>query len=144
TAGLVYLLFNFLSPGKDTQRRAQNNQPVVRISPRATPVPTPSENINQQANVNASNENFNTQPVAGPDESAARAKLAEKNLPYTEGAFASAVADGDTGAVDLFLAAGMRADAADAAGRTPLISAASRGHDQISRKLLSRGADVNA
>jgi serine/threonine protein kinase len=148
TAGLVYLLFNFVFPGKDAQRRAPNNQPIVRSSPRPTPGPSPPENINQQANVkanvNAPADGFNGQPAAGPDESAARAKLAEKNLPYTEGAFAGAVEDGDTGAVDLYLAAGMRPDAADASGRTPLISAASKGHDQISRKLLSRGADVNA
>ncbi|MDQ3745405.1 MAG: protein kinase, partial [Acidobacteriota bacterium] len=147
SAGLYFLL-----PGRETQRRAPNNQPVVRSSPR----PTPSENTNQQANVNANdNANLNAnasaspsnsdgQPSAGPEELAARAKLADKEIPYTEDAFASAVAAGDTGAVDLFLAAGMRPDAADAAGRTPLISAASKGHDQISRKLLSRGADVNA
>nr|MDQ3746042.1 ankyrin repeat domain-containing protein [Acidobacteriota bacterium] len=147
SAGLYFLL-----PGRGTQRRAPNNQPAVRSSPR----PTPSENINQQANVNANdnaNLNANTsaspsnsdgQPSAGPAELAARAKLADKEIPYTEDAFDSAVEAGDTGAVDLFLAAGMRPDAADAAGRTPLINAASKGHDQISRKLLSRGADVNA
>jgi predicted Ser/Thr protein kinase len=145
SAGLYFLL-----PGRETQRRAPNNQPVVRSSPR----PTPSENTNQQANLNA-NDNLNAnafaspsnsdgQPSAGPAELAARAKLADKEIPYTEDAFASAVEAGDTGAVDLFLAAGMRPDAADVAGRTPLISAASKGHDQISRKLLSRGADVNA
>ncbi len=147
SAGLYFLL-----PGRETQRRAANNQPVVRSSPR----PTPSENINQQANINANdNANLNAnavaspsnsdgQPSAGPAELAARAKLADKEIPYTEDAFASAVEAGDTGAVDLFLAAGIRPDAADATGRTPLISAASKGHDQISRKLLSRGADVNA
>ncbi|HYY92997.1 MAG TPA: protein kinase, partial [Pyrinomonadaceae bacterium] len=147
SAGLYFLL-----PGRETQRRAPNNQPVVRSSPR----PTPSENINQQANVNANgNVNLNAnafaspsnsdrQPSAGPAELAARAKLADKEIPYTEDAFASAVEAGDTGAVDLFLAAGMRPDAADSAGRTPLLNAAAKGHDQISRKLLGRGADVNA
>jgi predicted Ser/Thr protein kinase len=147
SAGLYFLL-----PGRETQRRAPNNQPVVRSSPR----PTPSENINQQANANANdNANLNAnafappsnsdgQPPAGPAELDARAKLADKEIPYTEDAFASAVEAGDTGAVDLFLAAGIRPDAADAKGRTPLISAASKGHDQISRKLLGRGADVNA
>lgn len=137
SAGL-YLLF----PGKDEQRRAQNNQPLVRSSP--TPSPTPSENANQQANVNTGFENSNGQTVVGPAELAARAKLADEKIPYSEGAFASVVNDGDTGAVDLFLAAGMRPDVMDAAGRTALINAASRGHDQISRKLLSKGADVNA
>jgi ankyrin repeat protein/predicted Ser/Thr protein kinase len=137
SAGLYLLFF-----GQDTRRRAQGNQPSARSSPRAAPSPTPAENINE--NVNAAAENSDGQQAAGPAELAARAKLAEENIPYTEGAFAAAVEDGDNGAVDLFLAAGMRPDVTDAAGRTPLINAAARGHDQISRKLLSRGADVNA
>jgi serine/threonine protein kinase len=139
SAGL-YLLY----PGKDNQRRAQNNQPSVSNSPRPAPSPTPAENINQQADFNALAENSNGRPVAGPAELAARAKLADKKIPYSEDAFSSVVEDGDSGAVDLFLAAGMRPDVTDAAGRTALINAASRGHDQISRKLLSKGADVNA
>ena len=122
------------------QRGAQGNRPSARSSP--APSPTPAENMNE--NVNAVAENSDGQQAAGPAELAARARLAEKNIPYTEGAFVGAVEDGDTGAVDLFLAAGMRPDVTDASGRTPLIDAASRGHDQISRKLLSRGADVNA
>ena len=32
SAGLVYLLFNFLPPGEDARRRAQNNQPPARSS----------------------------------------------------------------------------------------------------------------
>src|SRR5947209_1657994 len=139
SAGLYLLL-----PGMDNQRRAQNTQPSVNSSPRPTPTPTPAENINQQANVNAAAENSNAQPVARPSEFAARAKLADEKIPYSEDAFSSVVEDGDTGAVDLFLAAGMRPDVSDASGRTALINAASRGHDQISRKLLSKGADVNA
>lgn len=123
---------------------AQNGRPSARSSPRPAPSPTPAENINERENVNATAENSDGQQAVGPAELAARAKLAEKNIPYTEGAFAGAVEDGDTGAVDLFLAAGMRPDVTDASGRTPLINAASRGHDQISRKLLSSGADVNA
>ena len=139
SAGLYLLFF-----GQDTRRGARNNQPSARSSPRPAPSLTPAENMNEQENVNAAAENSDGQQAAGPAELAARAKLAEKNIPYTEGAFAGAVEDGDTGAVDLFLAAGMRPDVTDASGRTPLINAASRGHDQITRKLLSRGADVNA
>jgi predicted Ser/Thr protein kinase len=145
----LYLLL----PGTNTQRRAQTNQPPARSTPRPTPAETPAENINQQSNINdnanlnanaaAPPDNLNARP-AGPEEMAARARLADKEIPYTESAFARAVEDGDTGAVDLFLAAGMRPDAADPSGRTPLISAAANGHDQISRKLLTRGADVNA
>lgn len=148
SAGLYLLL-----PGTNTQRRAQTNQPPARSTPRPTPAETPAENINQQSNANdnanlnvnaaAPPDNLNGQP-ADSDELAARAKLADKEIPYTESAFARAVEDGDTGAVDLFLAAGMRPDAADSAGRTPLINAAAKGHDEISRKLLTRGADVNA
>jgi predicted Ser/Thr protein kinase len=150
-SAVLYLLL----PGTNTQRRAQTNQPRARSTPRPTPAETPAENINQQSNINANDnanlnanaaappDNLNSQP-AGPEELAARARLADKEIPYTESAFARAVEDGDTGAVDLFLAAGMRPDAADSSGRTPLISAAANGHDQISRKLLTRGADVNA
>jgi serine/threonine protein kinase len=138
SAGLYLLL-----PGKNNQKLAQGNQPPVNSRPAPSPAPSP-ENINQQADGNAVAENSNGQPPAGPAELAARAKLADKKIPYSEDAFSSVVEDGNTGAVDLFLAAGMRPDVTDAAGRTALVNAASRGHDQISRKLLSRGADVNA
>ena len=129
----LYLLFS----GDDTNRRTQTNRPVVRSTPQPTPSPTPTENANQQANVNST-------PEAGPDELAARAKLAQKNMPYSEPAFTRVVENGDTDAVDLYLAAGMRPDVRDANGRTMLINAASRGSNNISRKLLSKGADVNA
>lgn len=127
----LYLLF-FAS---NTTRRTASNQPVVRSSP--SPSPEPTSNVNQQTNAN-------TPPVATPDEMAARARLAEKNIPYTETAFGRAVEEGDTNAVELFLAAGMKPDVKDAAGRTALINAASRGSNNISQKLLSKGADINA
>jgi hypothetical protein len=138
-AGLVAItavLYSLLS-GDDTRRLKQATQPVVRSTPGPTPSPTPVENANRQANVNS-------QPVVGPAELDAREKLAQKNITYSEEAFTRAVEDGDTGAVDLFLAAGMSPEAQDATGRTALINAASRGSDNISRKLLSRRADVNA
>jgi serine/threonine protein kinase len=137
-------LYFFLFYGRDNRRRAPTAPPVVGSSPSPVPSPTPPENSNQQANVNAEPDNTNSQPVAGPAELAARAKLAEKNIPYSEDAFTRVVENGDTGAVDLFLAAGMNPDVKDAGGRAALINAASRGSDNISRKLLSRGADVNA
>lgn len=129
----LYLLFS----SRDAPRRAPTNQPVVRNSPRPSPTPTPSDNVNQQTNIN-------NPSAASPDEMSARARLAEKNIPYTETAFSRAVEEGDTGAVELFLAAGMRPDVKDAAGRTALINAASRGSNNISEKLLRKGADVNA
>ncbi|HEY0323586.1 MAG TPA: ankyrin repeat domain-containing protein [Pyrinomonadaceae bacterium] len=136
-SALLYLLFL----RDNTGSRTTSNQPVVRSSPRPsttpTPTPTPPGNVNQQTNVN-------TPPIASPDELVARARLEEKNIPYTEAAFTKAVEDGDTYAVDLFLAAGMKPDARDAAGRTALINAASKGSNNISQKLLSKGADVNA
>jgi serine/threonine protein kinase len=134
-AGLCILsaALYLLLPGRETPRRAPSNQPAVRNGPS----PSPVNNANQQ-------ENVNTPTAASPDEMAARARLAEKNIPYTESAFSSAVEEGDTDAVELFLAAGMKADVKDAAGRTALINAASRGSNNICEKLLRKGANVNA
>ncbi|HKS30580.1 MAG TPA: ankyrin repeat domain-containing protein [Pyrinomonadaceae bacterium] len=127
----LYLLLS----GKETPRRTTSNRPVARSSPR--PSPTPADNANRQ-------ENVNIPPVATPDEMAARARLSEKNIPFTETAFTRAVEEGETGAVELFLAAGMKPDVLDAGGRTALINAASRGSNNISEKLLRKGANVNA
>lgn len=136
-AAALYLLFS----GRGTERRAASNQPVARTSPRPSPAlspsPTPQSNVNQQANLNASGE------ALSPDQRAARAKLAEKSIPYTEAAFTRAVEEGDTNAVELFLAAGMNPNAKDSAGATALINAAAKGSNNISEKLLNKGADVN-
>ena len=128
--------------GGETSERAQIDQPVVSSNSR--PSLTPVENANQQDNVNGQLGNSNSQAVVGPDELAARAKLEQKHIPYTEEAFTRVVEDGDTGVVELFLAGGMNPNVKDATGRTALVNAASRGSDGISRKLLSKGADVNA
>lgn len=133
--GILSTALYLLLPNTKTPRRAPSNQPAARNSP--SPTPTPVNNTNQQ-------ENVNTQPAASPDELAARARLAEKNIPYTETSFGRAVEEGDTGAVELFLAAGMKPDVKDAAGRTALINAASRGSNNICEKLLRKGANVNA
>jgi serine/threonine protein kinase len=138
-AAVLYLFFS--SP--DNNGSSQIPPPVVKSSPLSTPSPSPAENINQQVNNNAATDNSNSLP-ATPAELAARAKLARKNIPYSEEAFTRAVENGDTGAVDLFLAAGMKPDVKDTSGRTALINAASRGSDNISRKLLSKGADINS
>ena len=139
--GLVTLTFTlyFLFSDNDKNLRTQTTRPVVKSSPQptSTPSPSPIENNNQQTSINGT-------PSAGPDELAARAKLEQKNIPYSEAAFARVVEEGDTGAVDLFLAAGMSPDVKDSAGRTALINAASRGSNNISQKLLSKGADVDA
>ena len=111
-AGLLALsVALFLLGSRSTTRRTQTTRPVVRSSPSPTPSPTPTENANQQANVNS---------TPGPDELAAREKLAQRNMPYDEAAFTRVVEDGDTDAVDLYLAAGMNG-VKDANGRNCLI-----------------------
>lgn len=141
--GLIALsaVYYFLFYSRGTVRRAPA-PPVVKNSPRPTPS-APVENANQQANINAETDNNNSQPIASAAEIDARAKLAKKNIPYNEEAFTRAVAQGDTGAVELFLAAGMSPNVKDPSGRTVLITAADGGSDELSRKLLSKGADVN-
>lgn len=129
-----------LTSGNNKTERAQTNRPVVRSSPRPSPSLTPDANSNLPSNINSPD----GQPVVGPAELAAREKLSEKNIPYSEEAFTREVEKGETGTVELFLNAGMSPNVKDAAGRPILVSAASRGSDNISRKLLSKGADVNA
>jgi ankyrin repeat protein len=130
------LLYLFI-PGSNTGSVTQTNRPAAAGSPLPTPSPTPAENTNLPPAVTST-------PVVGPDELAARERLALKNIPFNEAAFARAVDEGDTGSVDLFLAAGMSPDVRDGAGGTALIGAAARGRNDISRKLLRGGADVNA
>lgn len=129
----LYLLFL----RGDTNRPAQANRQVATNRPRPTPSPTPTENVNRQPDISVT-------PEAGPDELAARDELARKKIPYTEAAFTKAVEEGDTGAVELFLAAGMNTEVKDGDGRTVLINAAAKGSNNISKKLLGKGADVNA
>lgn len=133
---LSALLYIFFSGGQ-TGRVRQANQPPVSNSPRPTPSPMTAENVNLQPEVSST-------PLVTPDQLAARERLARKNVPFNEAAFARAVDEGDTGAVDLFLAAGMSPDVRDGAGGTALMDAAARGRNDISRKLLRGGADVNA
>jgi len=132
-SAVLYLFFT----GSNTSSVTQANRPAVGDSPRPAPSPTPAENINLRPEVVGT-------PAAGPEELAARERLAEKNIPFNEAAFARAVDGGDIGAVELFLAAGMSPDVRDSAGGTALIGAAARGRNDISRKLLRGGADVNA
>jgi hypothetical protein len=137
--GLVALsamLYLYL-PGGNAGRVTQTNRPAVGNSPRPTASPTPAEDTDLRPEVTAT-------PALGPQELAARERLSEKNIPYSEAAFARAVDAGDTEAVELFLAAGMSPDVRDGTGVTALIGAAARGRNDISRKLLRRGADVNA
>jgi serine/threonine protein kinase len=129
---LVVLYLSYLRNGETGGTQA--TRPAVPSTP--SPSPTPTADTNRQTNVN-------DQQPASPLELAARAKLEQRGIPYSEAAFNRVVEDGNTDAVDLFLAAGMNPDAAVAAGGTALIKASRRGRDSISRKLLGRGADVN-
>ena len=126
------LYLSYLGNGETA--RTQATRPAVPSTPSSSP--TPTADPNQQTNANVPR-------PATPLELAARAKLEQRGIPYSEESFNRVVEDGNTGAIDLFLAAGMNPDAADAAGGTALIKAARRGRDSISRKLLDRGADVN-
>ena len=127
------VLYLSLSGGRD--RGVKPSKPVVVSITPPTQSPTPAESPSPQP-VGAA--------VVGPDELAARERLAQKKIPFSEEAFTRAVEEGDTGAVELLLAAGMSPEVRDVAGRTALITAASRGRNHVSQELLSRGADVNA
>ena len=59
-------------------------------------------------------------------------------------ALVSAVEDGDAARVERLLAEGARAEAKLRGGETPLMRAAARGHEDVTRALLDAGADVNA
>lgn len=133
--GLITLsaLLYFSYTGNDASQRTPSDRPAASRIPSLIP----TVNTNQQDNVN-------TQPVVSPAELAAREKLAEKNVPFTEEAFSRVVEDGDVSRVELFLAAGMNPNVKDGSGRADLINAAAKGSDNISRKLLNKGADVNA
>ncbi|HEX8561058.1 MAG TPA: ankyrin repeat domain-containing protein [Pyrinomonadaceae bacterium] len=135
-AAISASLYLFLRWG-DTGGVKQTNRPVVSVSPRPTPSATPAENANRRPAVESS-------PAPTASELAAREKLAQKDIPFSEVAFSRAVEEGDTDAVDLFLAAGMGPDVRDGDGATALGRAAARGRNHISRKLLGGGADVNA
>jgi uncharacterized protein len=139
-ASLAIILY-YLTSDNGNRARTQNNRAVAKATPRTSPSPTPTANANLSNNTNT--DNLNSQP-ASPEQMAAREKLARKNIPYDEGAFADSVKQGDPETVQLFLDAGMSPDVKDSGGRPLIVSAASDGSDNISRKLLARRADINA
>jgi Ankyrin repeats (3 copies)/Ankyrin repeat len=130
------VLYLSLSGGGNKRLESSTPRVVVSITP-PTRSPTPAESPSPQPFGDGA-------AVVGPDELAARERLAQKKIPFSEEAFTRAVEEGDTGAVELLLAAGMSPEVRDVAGRTALITAASRGRNHVSQELLSRGADVNA
>ncbi len=122
-------------PGGRTERVAPAKPPVIAGSPSPSATPTASP-TRQPAGDGAD--------LIGPDELAARERLAQKNIPLSEESFTRAVEEGDTDAVELLLAAGLSPEVKDGAGRAALITAAARGRNHVSQELLRRGADVNA
>lgn len=73
----------------------------------------------------------------------AKTRLLDWGMALSDEAFARAVCEGNTEAVELFLRAGFSPDARDTSG-VPAISLAIRGrHRDIMHVLLDRGADVN-
>ena len=131
TAVVLYLSLS----GGPTKRVTQANTPVAVSTPRPTQSPTPDDTSTQLPD---------DVTIVSPDKLAAREKLTLKNIPFNEESFTRAVEKGDTGAVELFLTAGMNPDVKDGAGRTALITAAARGSNHVSEELLGKGADVNA
>ncbi len=73
----------------------------------------------------------------------ARSKLKEMGLPYIKEAFIGEAEGGNTAAVELFLAAGMSPDTHHPLRGSALILAAGKGHAEIVRMLLAKGADAN-
>src|SRR5215510_15996799 len=80
----------------------------------------------------------------GKSKEAARLELAQMNIPYTERAFIKKATQGDTGAVSLFLAAGMDIEAKSSEGQTALLLATLSGHVNTVKALIASGADANA
>lgn len=76
-------------------------------------------------------------------QSNARKALEAKRIPVSEGEFLRQVERGDKTVVELFLQAGINANA-KADGGSALIIATARGHADIAQMLIAKGADVHA
>jgi len=74
----------------------------------------------------------------------ARRQLEEMGIPYTDAAFVGAAENGDTAAVQLFLATGMNPDTRYPIRRPALMAAAEEGHTETVQILIANGANVNA
>ncbi len=80
---------------------------------------------------------------SSPDERAL-ARLERENIPFTVEDFVASAGRNDTEAVDLFLTAGMDADAFNIEGYTALMMAAEQGNAETTNLLLERGANPDA
>ncbi len=73
----------------------------------------------------------------------ARKELGQLGIEYSKEAFTKQAAEGDTIAVQLFIAAGMDPDAYNKEGQTPLTTAAGNEHAETVQALLAGKADIN-
>lgn len=74
---------------------------------------------------------------------AARNEMKLRSIDFTEREFVRRVASNDARAAGLFIAAGMKTDARNADGETPLTIAAEQNYTRIIDLLLAGGADPN-
>jgi len=75
----------------------------------------------------------------------ARKELGQMNIDYTDDSFFNYVERGDKVVVELFLTAGKSPNLRERdSGYSVLMSAAFKGHDEIVKLLIAKGADVNA
>jgi ankyrin repeat protein len=81
--------------------------------------------------------------ACGTAQERARKKLEARGIQFTEQAFVESAGKGDGYAVKLFLAAGMKPDAANSDGRPALVAASLGSHETVVDELLDAGADVN-
>ena len=78
-----------------------------------------------------------------PQEQARDKLVGELGVPWSKEEFIQAAKTGHSQVVELFLTAGMEADATDEGGATALIWAARNGHADTVKTLLNNGADAN-
>lgn len=134
SAAFVFLFLNSNRENAGTNASGRNA---------ATAEASPSNNSDSttDANVQATPER---EPTPSPAELASRRALAQRGYFYDEESFARAVREGDSQAVELFMAAGMSPDALSADGRPAILNAATRGDARMTRTLLLGGASPDA
>jgi len=87
---------------------------------------------------------FLSLPACTDSQKEAREKLEAMQVAYNGDAFVQRAAAGDLKTVQLFLTAGMEANARNQRGATPLMAAAGKGQGPVVKLLLENGADVDA